>query len=117
MIEKDKTQIDKMGQSRLYVLFYSFFLLPLMITIFGVMFFLIVQFLTVESQDPYDLLSEIEYGSASKRWQSAYELVGIISSGNCDVCKADKFRSRVIKIHNKSDYEDYRVKLYLGRFK
>ena len=72
MEQEQKNKIDELGQSRIYVLFYSFFLLPLMITIFGVMFFLIVKFLTFESEDPYDLLNNIKFGSSSKRWQSAY---------------------------------------------
>ena len=65
MEEKNKQQIDELGQSRIYVLFYSFFLLPLMITIFGVMFFLVVKFLTFETEDPYDLLNNIKYGPYS----------------------------------------------------
>ena len=112
MIEKDKTQIDEMGQSRLYVLFYSFFLLPLMITIFGVMFFLIVQFLTVESQNPYDLLNDIKFGSASKRWQSAFELSKILSADE-SLQEDNSFKEMMTNIYKKSNHDDYRVRMYL----
>ena len=63
-----------------------------MITIFGVMFFLIVKFLTFESEDPHDLLNNIKFGSASKRWQSAYELSKILSDPNL-IPKEDSFNN------------------------
>ena len=59
MEEKQKNKINELTDSGIYARFYSFFLLPLMITIFGVMFFLIVKFLTFESEDPYDLLNNM----------------------------------------------------------
>ena len=112
MEEKDNKQIDELGQSRIYVLFYSFFLLPLMITVFGVMFFLVVKFLTFETDDPYDLLNDIKFGSASKRWQSAYELSKILS--NQDLIPTDNsFKEMFINAHQKSTHDDYKVKMYL----
>ena len=47
-------------QSKVYVLFYTFFLVPLMITVFGVLFFVIVRFVTYESGDPYHYLNQIK---------------------------------------------------------
>ena len=38
-------------QSKVYVLFYTFFLVPLMVTVFGVLFFIVVRFVTYESGD------------------------------------------------------------------
>ena len=112
MIEKEKNKIDELGQSRIYVIFYSFFLLPLMITIFGVMFFLIVKFLTFESEDPYDLLNNIKFGSASKRWQSAYELSKILSNDEL-IPEEDSFKQMFIDTYKKSAYDDYKVRMYL----
>jgi len=110
--EKENNKIDEMSQSRIYVLFYSFFLLPLMITIFGVMFFLIVKFLTFETENPHDLLNNIKYGSASKRWQSAYELSKILS--NEELIPTDNsFKEMLITAYKKSAYDDHKVKMYL----
>ena len=112
MIEKEKNKINGLEQSRIYVLFYSFFLLPLMITIFGVMFFLTVKFLTFETDDPYDLLNNIKFGSASKRWQSAYELSKILSNDEL-IPEEDSFKQMFIDTYKKSAYDDYKVRMYL----
>ena len=47
------------NSSKANALFYSFFLIPLKITIFGVLFFFLFKMLTYESQDPHDLLNNI----------------------------------------------------------
>jgi len=83
-----------------------------MITIFGVMFFLIVKFLTFETEDPYDLLNNIKYGSASKRWQSAYELSKILSNQELTPLE-NSFKEMFINAYQKSDHDDYKVKMYL----
>jgi len=111
-LEEKENNINDLGQSRVYVLFYSLFLLPLMITIFGVMFFLIVKFLTFETEDPYDLLNNIKYGSASKRWQSAYELSKILSNQELTPLE-NSFKEMFINAYQKSDHDDYKVKMYL----
>ena len=112
MAQNKKNKIDELGQSRIYVLFYSFFLLPLMITIFGVMFFLIIKFLTFETDDPYDLLNNIKFGSASKRWQSAYELSKILSD-EALIPSEHSFKDMFINAYQKSNHDDYKVKMYL----
>ena len=112
MEDTQKNNIDELDQSRVYVLFYSFFLLPLMITIFGVMFFLIVKFLTFETEDPYDLLNNIKFGSASKRWQSAYELSKILSDEEL-IPSDNSFKEMFINAYKKSTHDDYKVKMYL----
>ena len=111
-MEKEKDRIDELGQSRMYVVFYSFFLLPLMITVFGVMFFLIVKFLTFESEDPYDLLNNIRFGSASKRWQSAYELSKILSDKEL-IPDENSFKRMFVDAYKKSTHDDYKVRMYL----
>ena len=62
------------NSSKVYALFYSFFLIPLMLTIFSVLFFFLFKMLTYEKQDPYHPLNNINSGALTKRWQSAYEL-------------------------------------------
>jgi len=66
--------------SKVYTLYYAFFLIPLIITIFGVMFFFMFKVLTYESNSPYEYLTNVQIGSATKRWQSAYELSKLLSN-------------------------------------
>ena len=60
-------------------MYYAFFLIPLMVTILGVMFFFVFKVLTFESNSPQDYLTDVQIGSATKRWQAAYELSKILS--------------------------------------
>ena len=101
------------GQSRVYVLFYSFFLIPLMITIIGVLFFMVVRFVTYESGNPYEYLTQIKIGSASKRWQSAYELSKLLADPEL-VPADDQFENSLIKTFEKSLHDDPKVRMYLA---
>ena len=104
---------DNKSASRVYALFYSFFLIPLMITIFGVLFFFLFKMLTYEEQDPYHLLNNIKSGSLTKRWQSAYELSNLMT--NPDKIPQDQFFiNQMISMHEKSIHDDYRVRTYLA---
>ena len=100
-------------QSRVYVLFYSFFLIPLMITVIGVLFFMVVRFVTFESGNPQEYLTQIKIGSASKRWQSAYELSKILS--NPDKLPLDEqFKNSLISTFEQSLHDDPKVRMYLA---
>jgi len=55
----------KQESSRVYVLFYSFFLIPFMVAIFGAVFFLLFRFITFETDDASALLNQVKIGSAS----------------------------------------------------
>ena len=99
--------------SKVYALFYSFFLIPLMITIFGVLFFFLFKMLTYEKQDPYHLLNNISSGSLTKRWQSAYELSNLMSDFN-QIPTDDYFVSQIKTMYQKSIHDDSRVRTYLA---
>ena len=100
-------------QSRVYVLFYSFFLIPLMVTVIGVLFFMVVRFVTFESGNPQEYLTQIKIGSASKRWQSAYELSKILS--NPDKLPLDEqFKNSLISTFEHSLHDDPKVRMYLA---
>ena len=101
------------SQSKVYVLFYSFFLIPLMMTVFGVMFFIIIKFLTIESVDPNEYLNQIKIGSASKRWQSAYELSRLLSDPE-RIPLDSQFRDRMISTYEKSIHDDPKVRTYIA---
>ena len=57
---------QKNENSRIYILFYSFFLIPFMIAVFGAVFFLLFKFITYETNSAEDLLNQVKVGSASK---------------------------------------------------
>ena len=84
-----------------------------MVTIFGVLFFFIFQFLTMEPHSPHDLLNNIKIGSASKRWQSAYHLSQILLDD--ELAPSDNlFESQLISAYNKSIHDDRKVRIYLA---
>ncbi len=99
--------------SKVYALFYSFFLIPLMITIFGVLFFFLFKMMTYEKQDPYHLLNNINSGSLTKRWQSAYELSNLMSDIN-KIPTDQLFINQMITMYDKAIHDDPRVRTYLA---
>ena len=72
--------INKDNNSKVYTLYYAFFLIPLMLTMAGVMFFFVFKVLTYETNSPIEYLSDVQYGAATKRWQSAFELSKLLSN-------------------------------------
>ena len=113
MTELEQKLTTPEEQSRVYVLFYSFFLIPLMITVIGVLFFMVVRFVTFESGNPQEYLTQIKIGSASKRWQSAYELSKILS--NPDKLPLDEqFKNSLISAFEHSLHDDLKVRMYLA---
>ena len=100
-MENNKNLIDINNPSKVYALFYSFFLIPLMMTIFGVLFFLLFKMLTYEKQDPYYLLNNIKSGSLTKRWQSAYELSNLMSDPS-KIPDDALFVNQIINMYEKS---------------
>ena len=99
--------------SRIYTLFYSFFLIPFMIAIFGALFFLLFRFVTFETNDASALLNQVKVGSASKRWQSAFELSKVFN--NPDRIPSDaSFKNQMVSIYNHSIHDDHLVRAYLA---
>ena len=78
-MDNETTNTQKNESSRIYSLYYSFFLIPFMIAIFGGVFFLLFNFITYETKDPAELLNQVKIGSATKRWQSAFELSKVLN--------------------------------------
>jgi len=99
--------------SKVYTLYYAFFLIPLMITIFGVMFFFMFKVLTYETSSPHEYLTNVQIGSATKRWQSAYELSKLLS--NPELVPLDaSFKNKMISVYQKSIHDDPMVRMYLA---
>ncbi len=112
MMDEKLNSLDN-NPSKAYALFYSFFLIPLMITIFGVLFFFLFKMLTYEKQDPYHLLNNIKSGSLTKRWQSAFELSNLMTDTN-NIPIDPFFTSQMITMYKNSIHDDYRVRTYLA---
>ena len=115
-MDQDNTQFENNdideNPSKIYALFYSFFLIPFMIAIFGALFFFMFQFLTYEKNTPIDLLDNIQSGSATKRWQSAFELSNMLNKSKIN--NRDLFNSKLVFLYEKSKHDDSRVRTYLA---
>ena len=103
----------KSENSRIYVLFYSFFLIPFMIAVFGAVFFLLFKFVTYETNDVEELLNQVKIGSASKRWQSAFELAKVLNNPDRDPL-SDSFKDQLSSAYIRSIHDDGLVRSYLA---
>ena len=112
MNEKTST-ISKEESSRIYILFYSFFLIPFMIAIFGAVFFLLFRFITFETNDASALLNQVKIGSASKRWQSAFELSKVFNDPD-KIPTTASFKNQMVSSYNHSIHDDPLVRAYLA---
>ena len=106
-------QISGKESCRIYVLFYSFFLIPFMIAVFGALFFLLFRFITFETNSAEDLLNQVKVGSASKRWQSAFELAKILNNPDL-VPLSNSFKDQMISAYQRSIHDDPLVRSYLA---
>ena len=114
MEEKIKTdEQNKSENSRVYVLFYSFFLIPFMIAVFGAVFFLLFKFVTYETNDVEELLNQVKIGSASKRWQSAFELAKVLNNPEADPLSSS-FKDQLLSAYQRSIHDDPLVRSYLA---
>jgi len=101
------------NEGKVYTLYYAFFLIPLMITIVGVMFFFMFKVLTYETSSPVDYLTDVQYGAASKRWQAAYELSKLLANPDL-VPLDDAFHKRMIAVYKHSIHDDSSVRMYIA---
>ncbi|MEE2858216.1 MAG: HEAT repeat domain-containing protein [Candidatus Neomarinimicrobiota bacterium] len=105
--------MKKNNDGKVYTLYYAFFLIPLMVTILGVMFFFTFKVLTYETNSPIDYLSDVQYGAATKRWQAAFELSKLLSDP--DLPSLNKgFHTRMISVYEQSIHDDPSVRMYLA---
>ena len=109
----NSNKIPDKESSRIYVLFYSFFLIPFMIAVFGAVFFLLFRFITFETNSAEDLLNQVKIGSASKRWQSAFELAKILNNPDL-IPLSSSFKDQMISAYERSIHDDPLVRSYLA---
>lgn len=114
MNDKNLTDNEiKSENSRIYVLFYSFFLIPFMIAVFGAVFFLLFKFVTYETNNAEDLLNQVKIGSASKRWQSAFELAKVLNNPNSEPLSSS-FKDQLSSAYERAIHDDPLVRSYLA---
>ena len=95
---------DSSESSRIYALFYSFFLIPLMMVVFGVLFYLLFNVLTDEPTDINQLLNKLETGSMRDKANASYRINKLFD--DYPEKYSPDFRQRIIRIHkmSKSEY-------------
>ena len=89
------------------------FLIPFMIAIFGGVFFLLFNFITYETKDPSELLNQVKIGSATKRWQSAFELSKVLNDPE-RVPEDPSFKNQMVSAYQHSINDDPLVRSYLA---
>ena len=96
------------------VIIHSFFVVPFIIAIFGVLIFLMVRVLTLEPRTAHDYLEDVKIGGTTKRWQGAFELSKILANPN-SIPTDDRFVNDLISTYKYSKNErDNRIQIYLA---
>jgi len=69
--------------------------------------------LTYETSSPEDYLTDIQIGSATKRWQAAFELSKLLS--NPEIVPTDEgFKNKMLSIYKHSIHDDPMVRTYMA---
>jgi len=84
-----------------------------MIAVIGASFFIMFKFLTLEPKSPSDLLNDVKIGSATKRWQSAFELSKLMIN-DMEAFDDGLFKNQLISAYQHSIHDDERVRMYLS---
>ena len=101
-------------KSLLRVVIHSFFVVPFIIAIFGVLIFLMLRILTIEPRTAQDYLQDVKIGGNTKRWQGAFELSKILANPKM-VPKEERFVNDLISTFEYSEKErDDRIRIYLA---
>ena len=96
------------------VVIHSFFVVPFIIAIFGVIIFLMLRILTIEPRTAQDYLHDVKIGGTTKRWQGAFELSKILANPKM-VPKEERFVNDMISTFEYSEKErDDRIRIYLA---
>ncbi len=105
--------INNKEQSTVTVLVHSFFVIPFIIAVFGLIFFFMVQVLIKESSSAEEYLNQVKIGSSTKRWQSAFELGKILSNPKL-IPSSESFKKEMIVTYNNSKNDNPLVRTYLA---
>ena len=99
------------------VVIHSFFVVPFIIAIFGVLIFLMLRILTIEPRTAQDYLHDVKIGGNTKRWQGAFELSKILANPGM-VPREERFVNDLISTFEYSEKErDDRISVSYGQNK
>lgn len=79
-VKDEEIKEEPPKESFLKVIVHSFFVIPFLIAVFGVLLFAAMHLLTSEKRSAQDYLKDVKTGSETKRWQSAFELSKMLSN-------------------------------------
>lgn len=104
---------DNPKKSLKQVLINSLIIIPIVILFWGGFLFGMMHLLTRESRTAYDYLEDVKTGGLNKRWQGAFELSKILADPDF-IPKEPHFVQEIIKVFEKSEHDDNRVRQYLA---
>jgi HEAT repeat protein len=95
------------------ILIHSFFVIPFLIAMGGMLFFLVIHLMTREPQDASDFLEDVKTGGLTRRWQSAFDLSKILANPDL-VPREERFFSDLAHAFKHARHDDNRVRQYLA---
>lgn len=111
-MSEPNVNVPQEKQSFFGVIVHSFFVVPFLLAVFSVLFFVGVRILTMEKKSVYDYIDDVREGGLTKRWQSAFELSRMLSN-KASIPQDEKFITEMINAYQKSVSDDARVRQYL----
>ena len=92
----------------------QFFIFPMAIVAVCVTVFVIFGLISADNRGARDYLAEVRTGSATRRWQAAYELSKVIQSGKDPALKDGRFIAELVAAYGATENDDPRVRRYLA---
>jgi HEAT repeat protein len=94
----------------------QFFLIPALVVIACVGLFLFFGWLVAEEKSSLDYLRDIKSGSATRRWQAAFELAKQLNNikGDSDRAELERLVPEMIDTFQEAERDDPRVRRYLA---
>tara|TARA_Y100001935_G_C17274306_1_gene493768 strand:+ start:367 stop:1257 length:891 start_codon:yes stop_codon:yes gene_type:complete len=113
LVKMSELNTNSKEQSTVTVLVHSFFVIPFIIAVFGLIFFFMIQVLIKESSSAEEYLNQVKVGSSTKRWQSAFELGKILSNPKL-IPDGETFKKEMILTYKNSINDNPLVRTYLA---
>jgi len=92
----------------------QFFIFPMAIVAVCVTVFVIFGLIASEGRGARDYLGEVRSGSATRRWQAAFELSKILQTNRDVALKDERFVPEIVALFDESANDDPRVRRYLA---
>jgi HEAT repeat protein len=92
----------------------QFFIFPMAIVAVCVTVFVIFGLIASEGRSARDYLGEVRSGSATRRWQAAFELSKILQTSRDVALKDERFVPEIVALFDESANDDPRVRRYLA---